>query len=113
MATAGNHLYDISAAIGDYANQFGYGVVEDLCGHGIGSHLHEEPEIPNFRQSRFRRGIKLKPGMTLAVEPMINVGTKDVLWMMMSGPLSRKISHYPLTMRIRYLLQMENRRSFL
>ena len=81
MATAGNHLYDISAAIGDYANQFGYGVVEDLCGHGIGSHLHEEPEIPNFRQSRFRRGIKLKPGMTLAVEPMINVGTKDVLWM--------------------------------
>ena len=59
----------------------GYGVVEDLCGHGIGSHLHEEPEIPNFRQSRFRRGIKLKPGMTLAVEPMINVGTKDVLWM--------------------------------
>ena len=80
-AVAGNHLYDISAAIGDYANQFGYGVVEDLCGHGIGSHLHEEPEIPNFRQSRFRRGIKLKPGMTLAVEPMINVGTKDVLWM--------------------------------
>ena len=80
-AVAGNHLYDISAAIGDYANQFGYGVVEDLCGHGVGSHLHEEPEIPNFRQSRFRRGIKLKPGMTLAVEPMINVGTKDVLWM--------------------------------
>lgn len=80
-AVAGNHLYDISAAIGDYANQFGYGVVEDLCGHGIGSHLHEEPEIPNFRQSRFRRGIKLKPGMTLAVEPMINVGTKNVLWM--------------------------------
>ena len=80
-AVAGNHLYDISAAIGDYANQFGYGVVEDLCGHGIGSHLHEEPEIPNFRQSRFRRGIKLKPGMTLAVEPMINVGTKDVIWM--------------------------------
>ena len=80
-AVAGNHLYDISAAIGDYANQFGYGVVEDLCGHGIGSHLHEEPEIPNFRQSRFRRGIKLKPGMTLAVEPLINVGTKDVLWM--------------------------------
>ena len=66
-AVAGNHLYDISAAIPVL--------------HGIGSHLHEEPEIPNFRQSRFRRGIKLKPGMTLAVEPMINVGTKDVLWM--------------------------------
>ena len=55
--------------------------MEDLCGHGVGSHLHEEPEIPNFRQSRFRRGIRLKPGMTLAVEPMVNIGTKDVLWM--------------------------------
>ena len=81
MATAGNHLYDISSAVGDYAAQFGYGVVEDLCGHGIGSHLHEEPEIPNYRPSRFRHGIKLKPGMTLAVEPMINIGTADVLWM--------------------------------
>ena len=81
MATAGNHLYDISSAVGDYAAQFGYGVVEDLCGHGIGSHLHEEPEIPNYRPSRFRHGIKLKPGMSLAVEPMINIGTADVLWM--------------------------------
>ena len=78
-AVAGNHLYDISAAIGDYANQFGYGVVEDLCGHGVGSHLHEEPEIPNFRQ--FRRGIKLRPGMTLAIEPMINIGTYEVDWL--------------------------------
>ena len=52
-----------------------------MCGHGIGSHLHEEPEIPNYRPSRFRHGIKLKPGMTLAVEPMINIGTADVLWM--------------------------------
>ena len=66
-------------AIGDYAESFGYGVVRDLCGHGIGSHLHEEPEIPNFRQ--FRRGIKLRPGMTLAVEPMINLGAADVVWM--------------------------------
>jgi len=79
MATAGRHLYDISRAIGDYAESFGYGVVRDLCGHGIGSHLHEEPEIPNFRQ--WKRGIKLRPGMTLAVEPMINMGTHEVLWM--------------------------------
>lgn len=78
-AVAGNHLHDISRAIGDYAESFGYGVVRDLCGHGIGSHLHEDPEIPNFRQRR--RGIKLRPGMTLAVEPMINIGTPDVLWM--------------------------------
>lgn len=79
MATAGKHLYDISAAIGNYAESFGYGVVRDLCGHGIGSHLHEEPEIPNYRQ--WKRGPKLKAGMTLAVEPMINVGTGDVYWM--------------------------------
>lgn len=78
-AKAGNHLHEISAAIGGYAENFGYGVVRDLCGHGIGTHLHEDPEIPNFKQ--FRRGIKLRPGMTLAVEPMINLGTEDVVWM--------------------------------
>lgn len=78
-ATAGNHLNDISSAIGSYAESFGYGVVRDLCGHGIGSHLHEDPEIPNFKQ--WRRGIKLRPGMTLAVEPMINLGSPEVLWL--------------------------------
>lgn len=78
-AKAGNHLHEISAAIGGYAESFGYGVVRDLCGHGIGTHLHEDPEIPNFKQ--FRRGIKLRPGMTLAVEPMTNLGTADVVWM--------------------------------
>ena len=79
FAKEGKHLYDISAAIGDYAESFGYGVVYDLVGHGIGTHLHEEPEIPNFRQRR--RGIRLKSGMTLAIEPMINAGTPDVVWM--------------------------------
>ncbi len=78
-ATAGRHLHEISRAIGDYAESFGYGVVRDLCGHGIGTHLHEDPEIPNYRQ--LRRGIKLRPGMTLAIEPMINMGTADVLWL--------------------------------
>ena len=78
-AKAGHHLHEISRAIGDYAESFGYGVVRDLCGHGIGSSLHEEPEIPNFRQ--FRRGIRLRPGMTLAIEPMIDLGTADVVWM--------------------------------
>jgi methionyl aminopeptidase len=80
-ATAGNHLYDISNAISDYAESFGYGVVYDLVGHGIGSSLHEEPEVPNFRQRWPRRGIRLKAGMTLAVEPMINMGSPEVLWM--------------------------------
>lgn len=78
-ATAGKHLYDISGAIGDYAESFGYGVVRDLVGHGIGTALHEAPEIPNFRK-KFRRGPKLVAGMTLAVEPMINAGGYDVAW---------------------------------
>ena len=78
-AKAGNHLHDISAAIGNYAQQFGYGVVRDLVGHGIGTHLHEDPQIPNFPQKR--RGIRLVPGMTLAIEPMINQGRADVEWL--------------------------------
>ncbi len=79
FAKAGNHLNDISAAIQAYAESFGYGVVRDLVGHGIGSHLHEDPEVPNFSQKR--KGILLRPGMTLAVEPMINAGRYDVAWM--------------------------------
>ncbi len=78
-AIAGNHLNDVSAAIGGYAEQFGYGVVRDLCGHGIGTNLHEDPQIPNYRS--LRRGPKLKAGMTLAVEPMIDIGTWEVEWL--------------------------------
>lgn len=79
MAKAGNHLYDISNAIDAYISQFGYGIVRDLVGHGIGTSLHEDPQIPNFRQSR--RGLKLQPGMTFAIEPMINMGRADVEWL--------------------------------
>ena len=79
MATAGKHLYDISAAIGNYAESFGYGVVRDLVGHGIGTSLHEDPQIPNFAQKR--RGIRLVPGMTLAIEPMITMGRPEVCWL--------------------------------
>ena len=78
-AKPGNHLHDISNAIMDYAEKFGYGVVKDLTGHGIGSHRHEEPNIPNFRQKS--RGPRLVPGMTLAIEPMINAGTYKVSWL--------------------------------
>ena len=78
QAKAGNHLFDISAAIDDYVSGFGYGIVQDLVGHGIGTNLHEDPQIPNFRQKR--HGIKLVPGMTLAIEPMINMGTWKVKW---------------------------------
>ena len=70
---------DISTAIQKYAESFGYGVVRDLVGHGIGAHLHEDPEVPNF--ARKRKGILLQPGMTLAIEPMINAGSYDVVWM--------------------------------
>ena len=79
MAKDGNHLFDISKTIDAYISQFGYGIVRDLVGHGIGTHLHEEPQIPNFAQRR--KGLKLCAGMTLAVEPMINMGTGDVLWL--------------------------------
>ena len=79
MAKAGNHLHDISNAIDAYVTSFGYGIVRDLVGHGIGTHLHEDPQIPNFAQRR--KGIRLEAGMTLAVEPMINMGRADVEWL--------------------------------
>lgn len=77
MAKAGNHLYDISNAIDEYISRFGYGIVREFVGHGIGTALHEDPQIPNFTQQR--RGLKLQAGMTLAIEPMINLGRCDVV----------------------------------
>ena len=79
MAKNGNHLHDISNAIAAYISQFGYGIVRDLVGHGIGTHLHEDPQVPNYAMKK--RGIRLCAGMTLAVEPMINLGTGDVDWL--------------------------------
>ncbi len=78
-AREGNHLFDISSAIGRYAGSRGYGIVRDLCGHGIGTALHEAPEIPNYIMNR--KGAKLKAGMTLAIEPMINLGSWQVDWL--------------------------------
>ncbi|MEE8638284.1 MAG: type I methionyl aminopeptidase [Candidatus Margulisiibacteriota bacterium] len=72
QARAGNHLGDISAAIEKVAKENGYSVVRDLYGHGIGVDLHEDPLIPNF--GRPGEGPKLKPGMVLAIEPMLNMG---------------------------------------
>ena len=77
-AKAGIHLNDISKAIQEYAESFGFGVVRDLVGHGIGTEMHEAPEIPNFAQRR--KGIRLVAGMTLAIEPMITAGRYDVVW---------------------------------
>ena len=77
-AREGHHLHEISEAIQNYVEAHGYSVVRDLVGHGIGRNLHEEPQIPNFKQKR--RGPKLEAGMTLAIEPMVNAGRYDVYW---------------------------------
>ena len=79
MARTGNRLFDISKAIDAYVSPYGYGIVRELTGHGIGQHLHEDPMIPNYKQHR--RGIRLEKVMTLAVEPMINAGSREVAWM--------------------------------
>lgn len=73
QALNGNHLGDIGAAIQDYAESFDYGVIRDLTGHGIGRAMHEDPSVPNF--GRPGHGVRLRPGMTLAIEPMIAMGT--------------------------------------
>ena len=79
QAIPGNHVRDIGKAVQEYAESHGYSVVRDLIGHGVGSKLHEDPEVPNFVTPR--RGPKLRPGMTIAVEPMINLGEYDVYWL--------------------------------
>lgn len=72
----GNHLGDIGHAVQRYAEGRGFSVVQDFVGHGIGKKLHEPPQVPNY--GRPRSGMKLRPGMVLAVEPMINAGTHEV-----------------------------------
>lgn len=71
----GYRLNDVSKAIGDYAESFGYGVVRDYVGHGIGRKMHEDPSVPNYDTKR--SGVRLKNGMVLAIEPMINIGTYE------------------------------------
>ena len=76
FATAGRRLGDLSAHVEEQALQQGFSVVKEFVGHGVGRNLHEEPEIPNF--GRRGTGPKLQPGMTLAIEPMINLGVSEV-----------------------------------
>ena len=76
FAKPGCHLHQISAAIQNYVESNGYSVVRDLVGHGIGKELHEDPQVPNYKPRG--RGPKLQPGMTLAIEPMVNEGRYDV-----------------------------------
>jgi len=77
MAVVDNRIGDIGYAIQNYAESFGYGVVRELVGHGIGQNLHESPEVPNYGKKG--EGIILKEGLVLAIEPMINMGRKEIM----------------------------------
>ena len=76
QAVSGNRIGDIANAIQVYCEERGYGVVRDFVGHGIGKSLHEDPSVPNYGKPG--KGARLLPGMTIAIEPMINEGTQDV-----------------------------------
>ena len=76
QARAGNHVGDIGHAVQQVAEAAGYSVVRELVGHGIGSSFHEEPQVPNYGKPK--RGARLMPGMTIAIEPMVNVGSPDI-----------------------------------
>jgi methionyl aminopeptidase len=76
QAISGNRIGDIGFAIQRHVEQFGYGVVREMVGHGVGENLHEDPQVPNY--GKRGRGIKLKEGMVIAIEPMINLGTKNI-----------------------------------
>jgi methionyl aminopeptidase len=77
QAKSGNRIHDISAAVQDYVERNGFSIVRDLCGHGVGKFLHEDPAVPNF--GKRGTGSKLKRGMTIAIEPMVNAGGYEVI----------------------------------
>lgn len=98
QAVVGNRVGDISHAIEEYVRTFGYGIVKKYVGHGVGAEMHEEPEIPNFGPAG--RGVRLVEGMTIAIEPMINIKGDDVKVMpdqwtvkTVSGSLSAHFEH--------------------
>lgn len=102
QAKAGSHVHDIGHAIQTYVEGFGYGVVRELCGHGVGTHLHEDPQVPNYGTPG--TGIRLRKGMTIAVEPMITLGSPRVYrgedgWVVATGD-GRPSSHYEHTILI-------------
>ncbi|MBR4064545.1 MAG: type I methionyl aminopeptidase [Tidjanibacter sp.] len=78
QAVAGNRVGDISAAVQAHAEKYGYGVVRELVGHGLGRDMHEDPEVPNYGARG--RGPLLKEGMVICIEPMINMGRKEVVF---------------------------------
>jgi methionyl aminopeptidase len=76
-AQPGSHLYDIGAAIQSFVESQGFSVVRQYVGHGIGRELHEDPQVPHYKQNS--RGVKLRPGMTFTIEPMVNAGTHETV----------------------------------
>jgi methionyl aminopeptidase len=102
QAVPGNHVGDIGYAVQSYAESNGFSVVRELVGHGIGTELHEEPQIPNF--GREKQGQLLYPGMCIAIEPMINAGAKEIYtakdgWTIMTRD-GKASAHYEHTIAI-------------
>lgn len=102
MAKAGNRVGDISDAIQSYVDTFGYGIVRELVGHGVGRQLHEGPEVPNY--GKRGRGPKLAEGLVIAIEPMVNLGTRNVVqesdgWTIRTAD-RRPSAHYEHTVAI-------------
>lgn len=102
QAREGNRLGDIAHAVQEHAEKHGYGVIRDLCGHGIGTQMHEDPSVPNFGAPG--HGVRLRAGMTLAIEPMIAKGTwkvyvKDDGWTVVTRDHSW-CSHYEHTIAV-------------
>jgi methionyl aminopeptidase len=103
MAVAGRRVGDISAAVQEYVEGFGYSVVRELVGHGIGKQLHEKPDIPNY--GRRGSGVKMTSGLTICIEPMINMGTKTVVqdpdgWTIRTAD-KMPSAHFELTVAVR------------
>lgn len=101
-AQIGNRIGDISSAIALHAESFGYTVVRELTGHGIGRHLHEDPDVPNYGKKG--HGLRITPGLVIAVEPMINLGRRDIevmddQWTIVTSD-GKASSHYENTIAI-------------
>ena len=99
---AGVRLGDVSNAIETYATKHNLGIVKELVGHGVGNHLHEEPDVPNYGKKN--TGIILKEGMTIAIEPMLNLGTEDIFileddWTIVTGD-SKPSAHFEHTILV-------------
>ncbi len=102
QAVEKNRIGDISSAVQSYVEKHGFSVVRDLCGHGVGKHLHEEPQIPNYGKKN--SGAVIKNGMTIAIEPMINLGTHKVIvaedgWTVLTAD-SKPSAHFEHTIAI-------------